>query len=191
MSFRNVYRATDYSQHAGQFIAAYYKLADVDAQAGLAGVEKDMQLPSVKLLLLGHGFELVLKGWLVLLEDTPQSLSQEEKNALMAAGKDVPVTLKKYGHDLEKLGAAAVKYYPALQQPLENGLIAHLNRSYYGDGNRDYEYPEIPHKHENPNTPYFSSFFTPLDTLAAMIKQTKQALHAAIEADPWSMPHTL
>lgn len=180
MSFRSVYRADAYYGHADQFITAYLKLAQLDAASGYAGIEKDIQQPSVKLLLLGHALELVCKGWLVLKEDLPKTVTKDQKVALQARGRPIPTTLRDYGHDLDRLAKAVVRYYPALQHWQDNGRIQRLNESYWGGGQRDYEYPE---------GNKWSRIPCPLDELAAFIVSALHALRDAIDADESRKPY--
>jgi len=41
--------------------------------------------------------------------------NKHERNDLMRLGQPIPMTLKDYGHDLEQLAAAAVKYNADIQ----------------------------------------------------------------------------
>ncbi len=110
----NEQRAMEYYKHAAEFIDAYNKLSKVDATAPTP-VAKDLKQASVKQLILGHALELVMKGWLVLYEGSPVSLTSKQRKQLELEGRVVPTTLKDYGHDLEKLAADVVKYDPDLQ----------------------------------------------------------------------------
>jgi hypothetical protein len=194
----NAQRAMEYYTHAAEYTDAYEKLSQADA--GLASHAKDLLQPSVKLLILGHALELTLKGWLILYQGNPVSLTSKQRRALVQAGQPVPTTLKDYGHDLELLVPAAVKYYPRLQPYLdktipmvdENGapvldehgqqrmksIIEHLNSSYWAGGTRQYEYPEASEVAEQQNL----AFLSPLDAFAQVVSTCRHELLNAIMA---------
>ena len=192
----NQQRAMEYYKHAAEFVDAYNKLSKADAS--LSPMSKDLAQASVKLLILGHALELVMKGWLVLYEGNPVSLTNRERKALTKAGQSVPVTLKDYGHDLEKLATDAVKYDSDLQSymnkimpmvddagtPILDGhglqrkksLIEHLNSSYWAAGARQYEYPEASEMAERRNI----AFLSPLDKFAEFVSTSRHKLLDAI-----------
>jgi hypothetical protein len=64
-----------------------------------------------------------MKGWLILRE----GVSKERLR-------------KKYGHDLARPAFSAGQHYPAFLQNAKH--LDRLNDSYWGEGARDYEYPE-------------------------------------------------
>lgn len=118
----NAQRAMKYYRLATEFTDVYRKLAQVDGEVTLTHIAKDVRDASVKLLLLGHALELVMKGWLVFYEGNLISRTKVERKALEQAGGSIPKTLKDYGHDLEKLATAAVQYYPGLQPYLDKTM---------------------------------------------------------------------
>ena len=188
----NAQRAMEYYKHADEFTDAYDKLSKVDA--GLTAIAKDLMQASVKQLILGHALELVMKGWLVLYEGNPVSLTSKERKKLVQAGQAVPTTLKDYGHDLEKLSGTAVKYDPGLQpymdktmpmvdetgapvldgkgQQRKKSLIEHLNSSYWAGGARQYEYPEASEVADRKSI----AFLSPLDKFAEFVSTSRHKL---------------
>lgn len=193
----NAQRGMEYYKHAAEFTDAYDKLSKVDA--GLTAIAKDLMQASVKQLILGHALELVMKGWLVLYEGNPVSLTNKARKKLVQAGQAVPTTLKDYGHDLERLAAAAVKYDPGLQpymdktmpmvdetgapvldgkgQQRKKSLIEHLNSSYWAGGARQYEYPEASEVAESKSL----AFLSPLDKFAEFVSTSRHKLLDAIQ----------
>ena len=117
-------RAMKYYAHAAEFLDAYNKLSKADEEA--TEFMKDLMQPSVKQLILGYALELVMKGWLILYEGNPVRLTKLERKDLVKLGQPVPMTLKDYGHDLEKLAAAVVKYDVDIQ-PYINKTIPVLD----------------------------------------------------------------
>ncbi len=192
----NEQRAMKYYAHAAEFLDAYCKLSQVDAQK--SDHEKDLMQASAKLLILGHALELVMKGWLILHEGNPVSLTKKQRHALEETGKDGPISLKDYGHDLELLTAAAVKYDAGLQPYMDKtipildeagapvldeqgnnrmkSIIEHLNSSYWAGGARQYEYPESSEVAERKSI----AFLSPLDKFAEFVSTSRHKLLNAI-----------
>lgn len=118
-------RASHYYRVAWEYLEAYNLIAaqrpaDFD------------EVVAPKLFLLCHALEVAMKGWLVLREGASKT-----DLARTRPSKKNPDVL---GHNLEALARAAGKHYPVL---LANRDTMHrLNASYWGDGTRDYEYPE-------------------------------------------------
>lgn len=185
-------RAMKYYAHAAEFIDAYAKLSRADAES--TDAMKDLMQASVKQLILGHALELVMKGWLVLHEGNPVSLTNQQRKALAQPGQPVPMTLKDYGHDLEKLAAAAVKYDADIQPYMDKtipildeagvpvldeqghtrmkSIIEYLNSSYWAGGARQYEYPESSEVAERKSI----AFLSPLDKFAAFVSTSRHKL---------------
>ena len=192
----NEQRAMKYYAHAAEFLDAYSKLSQADTQR--SHHEKDLMQASAKLLILGHALELVMKGWLVLHEGNPVSLTNQQRKALARPGQSAPMTLKDYGHALEKLAAAAVKYdvdiqpyvdktipildevgTPILDEQGRNrmkSVIEHLNSSYWAGGARQYEYPKSGELAERKNI----AFLSPLDQFATFVSTSRHKLLNAI-----------
>jgi hypothetical protein len=193
----NMQRAMEYYKHAAEFTDAYNKLSKVDNDQ--TAIAKDLMQASVKQLILGHALELVMKGWLVLYEGSPVSLTKKARKKLEEDGYVVPMTLKDYGHDLEKLASAAVNYDPGLQpymdktipmvdetgMPVLDGkghqrrisLIEHLNSSYWAGGARQYEYPEASEAAVRKSI----AFLSPLDKFAKFVSTSRHKLLEAIQ----------
>ena len=193
----NAQRAMEYYKHAAEFTDAYNKLSKLDNDQ--TAIAKDLMQASVKLLLLGHALELVMKGWLVLFEGNPVSRTSKVRKNLEQAGHVVPMTLKDYGHDLEKLAADAVKYDPGLQPYMDKtmpvvdetgttvldemghqrmiSLIEHLNSSYWAGGARQYEYPEA----NEVSVRKSIAFLSPLDKFAEFVSTSRHKLLEAIQ----------
>ena len=189
-------RAMKYYTHAAEFIDVYAKLSKVDSEH--IDIAKDLMQASVKQLILGHALELVMKGWLVLYEGTPISLTSKQRQERVQAGQDALLTLKGYGHDLEKLATAAVKYDADIQQYMNKtipmidkagvpmlddqgrtrmkSVIEHLNSSYWAGGARQYEYPESNEEAEKQSI----AFLSPLDKFAVFVSTSRHKLFNAI-----------
>ena len=195
----NEQRALEYYKHAAEFTDAYEKLSRADVH--LPNISKDLLQPTVKLLILGHALELIMKGWLVLYEGNPVSLTGKQKRALAQTGQPAPKTLiQDYGHDLEQLAADVVKYYPPLQpyldktipmvdrinaplldevgQQRKKSIIEHLNSSYWAGGARQYEYPEA----TQVTVGHDLAFLHPLDAFADFVSTCRHELLNAIVA---------
>lgn len=134
---------------------------------------KDLELADVKLVLLCHALELTLKGWLVLKENTPLHSKRESSGVRGLKGPGG------FGHNLDELVKAVTPHYPKLQPWAAR--FRYLNESYWGNGARDYEFPE-----GNPGRHIIS----PLDDVAAFIRGCRDDLGVGIrDQNGGAMPH--
>lgn len=129
-------RAVAYYERALEFLNAYFELSLAHSYQKL--VDKDLQLASAKLTLVGHALELTLRGWLATREQSETSDASGVGPADAMDRNDARAD----EHDLVALTRAVVAHYPALWAYLDNGTIARLNASYLAASGLDGALPD-------------------------------------------------
>lgn len=85
-------RAMEYYKHAAEFTNLYGTVAWAERAHALPGgsaIARDLRQTSVKLLLVGHALELTLKGWLVLREGAPVSLTRQQRRQMQESAEQL------------------------------------------------------------------------------------------------------
>lgn len=154
-------RATAYYERALEFLNAYFELSLAHSYQKL--VDKDLQLASAKLTLVGRALELTLRGWLALREEGQAAVGPADAMDRADASAD--------GRDLVALANAVVPLYPALWAYLDDGSIARLNASYLAESEADGALPD---------DLATMAALTPFDTFANVVGKLRHDLGVAL-----------